>query len=175
MNLHWAHARRLPVGVSRSAGIYLLAALCGGCTWISKTDYDAQASQLDQDGDGISFEDGDCDPNDGKVFPGAIETWYDGIDADCASDDDYDADKDGWVPAEYDGLPTQGVDGSGGLRSGDCDDQDEGIHPASIDTWYDGIDSDCAGNDDNDADGDGFASNDHGGDDCFDGDPNVYP
>ncbi len=146
-----------------------------GCTWISKAEFDAQELLLDQDGDGISAEDGDCDPTDGNVYPGAEEVWYDGIDADCARDDDYDADKDGWVPAEYEGLTTQNVGGSGGLRAGDCDDANNTINPASVDSWYDGIDADCAGNDDNDADSDGFASIEHGGDDCFDGDPAVYP
>ena len=175
MNLHSAPVRLLRSGTASPGSILLVSALLSGCTWISKTEFDAQAAQLDQDGDGISFEDGDCDPEDGKVFPGAEEVWYDGIDADCAGDDDYDADQDGWVATEYDGLETRGVDGTGGLRSGDCDDANPDINPASVDIWYDGIDSDCAGNDDNDADSDGFASNDHGGDDCFDGDPNVYP
>ena len=105
-----------------------------------KTEYDAQAAQPDQDGDGISFEDGDFDPEDGKVFPGAEEVWYDGIDADCAGDDDYDADQDGWVATEYDGLETRGAEGTGGLRSGNRDDANPDINPASVDIWYDGVD-----------------------------------
>ena len=32
--------------------------------------------------------------------PGAEETWYDGIDSDCAGDDDYDQDTDGYRAAD---------------------------------------------------------------------------
>ncbi len=162
-------------GGSKSLGTVVCMAFLAGCTWISKTEYESQASLLDQDGDGISLKDGDCDPEDGNVFPGAEEIWYDGIDGDCAGDDDYDADKDGWVATEYQGLETRGVNGSGGLRAGDCDDGNDAINPATPDTWYDGIDSDCAGNDDYDADNDGFASNEYDGEDCYDADPLVYP
>lgn len=71
---------------------------------------------LDGDGDGISAAEGDCwDQPDGPegsgltgadIHPGVAETWYDGIDQDCAGDDDFDADGDG--------LPIDR----------DCDDQD---------------------------------------------------
>ncbi len=37
---------------------------------------------LDQDGDGVSADDGDCDEGDPSVFPGASERW-DGVDQDC--------------------------------------------------------------------------------------------
>ena len=156
-------------------GLVALAALTSGCTWISSADYADAVKTLDQDGDGISSDDGDCDDADGTVFPGAEETWYDGIDADCAGDDDFDADKDGWVPAEHEGVPTANVAGTGGLRGGDCNDDDPTINPTAVDDWYDGVDTDCAGNDDNDADSDGYAAVEHGGDDCFDGDASVNP
>lgn len=38
---------------------------------------------------------------------------------------------------------------------GDCDDEDAAIYPGAEDVWYDGIDSDCVGDDDYDQDGDG--------------------
>lgn len=38
---------------------------------------------------------------------------------------------------------------------GDCDDMDAAVFPGAEEVWYDGVDSDCDGNDD-DADGDGI-------------------
>jgi hypothetical protein len=65
---------------------------------------------VDHDGDGISALEGDCwDAIEGPegsglagsdIYPGAGETFYDGIDQDCALDDDFDADGDGYVPNE---------------------------------------------------------------------------
>ncbi|MEC8424490.1 MAG: MopE-related protein, partial [Myxococcota bacterium] len=95
----------------------------------------------------------DCDDAEATTHPGASETWYDGVDSDCAGDDDNDADADG-----------VGVDE-------DCDDGDPTVFPGAEDTWYDGVDSDCAGDDDNDADADGFGVDE----DCDDGDASVYP
>ena len=44
----------------------------------------------------------------------------------------------------------------------------------SVDAWYDGVDSDCAGNDDFDQDQDGSRSLMHGrGSDCDDLDPSI--
>ena len=57
----------------------------------------------------------------------------------------------------------------------DCDDSDASIHPGAEDTWYDDIDSDCAGNDDHDRDGDGYAAFASGGDDCDDDNPDINP
>ncbi|MCK6502029.1 FG-GAP-like repeat-containing protein, partial [Myxococcota bacterium] len=67
-------------------------------------------------------------------------------------------------------------DGSiGGVCPEDCDDLDPDAFPGNEETWYDGVDGDCAGGNDFDADGDGFDSADHGGEDCDDGDAAVYP
>jgi len=132
----------------------------------------------DGDGDGVSAAEGDCwDRTDGPegsglkgsdIFPGAEETWYDGIDQNCNGDDDYDADGDGYIQEIHVGLGTEGIEESGFLPPGDCWDEPVGpldgalsgerINPASEDTWYDGIDQDCSGNDDFDADGDGYAT-----------------
>ncbi|MSP56999.1 MAG: hypothetical protein EXR69_15565, partial [Myxococcales bacterium] len=59
-------------------------------------------------------------------------------------------------------------DGFGSVGSGgeDCNDADATVHPDATDTWYDGIDSDCAGDDDYDQDGDGVEGAEGGGDDC---------
>ena len=103
---------------------------------------------------------GDCNDDDASVSPGAEEVWYDGIDQNCAGDDDFDADADGHATAS-----------SGG---DDCDDTEAGISPDAEEVWYDGVDQDCAGDDDYDADGDGQASASWGGDDCDDADASVY-
>jgi len=64
------------------------------------------------------------------------------------------------------------VDGDGYTEAdGDCDDADAAVNPGATEVWYDGTDTDCAGDDDYDADADGSAV----GDDCDDTDPNAYP
>ena len=97
--------------------------------------------------DGYSSLLGDCDDGDPTTYPGATDEPYDGVDADCAGDDDYDDDADGYVPDEYAGAVTDGVDGSGLLPSGDCDDTDPGVHPDVEEVEGDGVDSDCDGSD----------------------------
>ena len=167
-------------------GLTLL--LVGGCTWISSSQLDARLPEMDDDGDGYPKAT-DCDDADPAISPRAEETWYDGVDSDCAGDDDYDADKDGFVPDEWVGFATEGVEGSGELPGGDCNDGDPDAWPGAPDSWYDGIDTDCAGDDDYDADGDGYVPVNAGGlptenvegsgalpeGDCDDADPGVHP
>jgi len=45
------------------------------------------------------------------------------------------------------------------------------VHPGAKETWYDGVDSDCAGDDDFDQDGDGWQVDE----DCDDTDPDAWP
>jgi hypothetical protein len=170
----------------------------------------AKWSVDDADGDGISPAEGDCwDRPEGPegsgltgadIFPGAPDAWYDGYDQDCGGNDDFDADGDGWVPAaEHVGRTTFGVDAvPEHLGAGDCWDVDDDgedrsplngyealaaadVHPEAGEIWYDGVDADCAGDDDLDADADGFRSAAHEdragafGDDCDDGDDAVNP
>ncbi len=52
----------------------------------------------------------------------------------------------------------------------DCDDGDPNLSPAALEVWYDGIDQNCDGNDD-DADFDGVSIDD----DCDDQDPDRSP
>ena len=102
---------------------------------------------IDPDCDGFTRADGDCDPNDGLVYPGATEIPYDGKDNDCAGDGDWnDVDEDGFVGASAGGD--------------DCDDSNPEVYPGAEEICYDGIDQDCAGDveleNNNDCDGDGF-------------------
>ncbi len=112
----------------------------------------------DADGDGASLWTGDCDDTDDASYPGAPETWYDGVDQDCAGDDDFDQDGDG-VAATGWGL--------------DCDDTDAAVLPGAEESWYDGVDQDCDGASDFDQDRDGQLRRGDGGLDCDDTDPAV--
>ncbi len=133
----------------------------------------ALAGQVITDGDGdghLREEAGgdDCDDDDPDVYPGAPEQYYDGVDADCLGDDDYDQDGDGYQSDVFNDDP--------GLGGGDCNDSYDDMYPGAPDEVYDGIDSDCAGDDDYDYDGDGYGSADYDrGRDCDDFDADVYP
>ena len=122
----------------------------------------------------------DCDDSAVGVFPGATETC-DEVDEDCdqvvdeeASDAAIwyqDEDDDGWgteATVEDCEQPSGYAD-----QTGDCDDGEGDVNPGATEVWYDGTDSDCAGDDDYDADGDGSQSSDWGGEDCLDNDPTV--
>ena len=147
--------------------------------WYDGIDADCGLDEdFDQDGDGYVLDEyqgvategvetsgslpgGDCDDDAVSIFPGSNDLAYDGIDSDCGGDDDYDQDADGYVPDEHVGLATTYVTGSGGLPGGDCDDADTAVNPAQADGWYDGVDSDCSGNDDFDQDSDGFVGDEN--------------
>lgn len=148
--------------------------LTSGCNWISDIRLTEKEQTLDQDGDGISSFNGDCNDFDATISPEIEETWYDGIDQNCDGLDDYDQDGDGFVPSEFFGLPTAEVPGSGQLPQGDCWDTltlpedstaelvGSDIYPnAATDTFYDGVDQDCDGKSDFDKDGDGYTPDDY--------------
>lgn len=138
---------------------------------------DTSAPDADSDGspDGV-----DCDDTNAAVHPDASETCN-GVDDDCdtATDEDAtdavslyvdgDSDEHGAGAAQVT-CPAAGLVAS----DDDCNDADKAIHPGATDTPYDGIDSDCKGDDDNDADHDGDADLAHGGGDCDDTDPLVF-
>ncbi len=174
--------------VMRTMLFGLALGLQAGCTWVSGKDVDGRRPEVDDDADGFVAAD-DCNDNDPAMNPDAVETWYDGVDTDCQGDDDYDADADGYVDDGYVGMVTDQVEGSGALPGGDCNDADAGANPAQADTWYDGVDTDCQGDDDYDADGDGYVPDDYVGlatdnapgtgelpaGDCDDADADVSP
>jgi hypothetical protein len=159
--------------------------------------FDAQGWFTDADGDGFgdaasvvfgcTQPDGtapngaDCDDGDSLSHPGADEVCdpadrdedCDGLadDADPSASGQStfygDADGDGWGIWE---LTTEACDPPDGFAEvdGDCLDTDPTAHPGAVDVWYDGVDSDCAGDNDYDADLDGHGSALHGGGDCDD-------
>lgn len=123
--------------------------------------------------DGWAEEDGDCDDEEARAFPGADEVC-DGIDNDCDDvvDNDLlltfyaDADSDGFGNANLTTVACSLPDGWA-EQDGDCDDSAGSTYPGA-DELCDGRDNNCnrgidEGLDSNwfvDADGDGYGNND---------------
>ncbi len=120
----------------------------------------------------------DCDDGDAAIAPGAAEVAADGVDQDCDGSDGCtwyaDADGDGYgdaaAPHEDCGRPAGYA-----ATADDCDDGDASVFPGAAETWYDGVDGDCAGGSDYDADGDGADASGAGGPDCDDSDAGAHP
>jgi len=114
----------------------------------------AELGSVDNDGDGWSDEEGDCDDSDSSVSPDAPELCG-GVDLDCDGIAD-DLDGDGWNPCD-----------------GDCDDTDPTVYPTAEEAC-DGADNDCDGlvDESPDADGDGWTVCEG---DCDDDDASVFP
>ena len=117
----------------------------------------------DPDGDGY-WCDVDCDSADPSAWPGAPETWDDGVDQDCSGCDTVtcyeDLDGDGYGSSTSAGGECD-CSATGFAATGDdCDDLDPGLNPGTAEITDDGIDQDCDGFDDvicyEDLDGDGF-------------------
>jgi hypothetical protein len=128
---------------------------------------------------------GDCAPDDGDIHPDATEIC-DAVDNNC--NDLVDDDDDGLdLTTATLFYPDLDLDGYGAgvaemsclepdghvLDDTDCLDSDGASYPGAAEVWYDGVDQDCAGGSDYDADGDGVDSADHGGLDVDDLDPSC--
>jgi large repetitive protein len=134
--------------------------------------------------------DEDCDDADAAVNPDATEVCdSDDVDEDCnavADDADSGTDSAGWVSwyPDVDGDTFGQASATGTLAcdptgtevedATDCDDTDAAIYPGAPDIWYDGVDSNCDGASDYDADGDGDDSDAYTGSDCDDTDATVH-
>ncbi|GJQ57535.1 MAG: prepilin-type N-terminal cleavage/methylation domain-containing protein [Candidatus Scalindua sp. AMX11] len=120
---------------------------------------------VDNDGDGYSGSQGDCDDANPIVHPGAGEILDNGIDDDCniaTPDSSQDIDSDG--------------DGFTG-NQGDCDDGNPNVNPGVAEILDNGLDDDCNlatpdSSSDIDNDSDGFTENQG---DCDDADPAINP
>ena len=123
----------------------------------------------------------DCDDTNSAIHPAAEEVC-DGIDNNCDDNIDgdaidaatwyADADGDGFGDASSTTLSCEAPTGTTADAT-DCDDTNPDIHPGAEETWYDGVDGDCDGGNDYDADGDGFDSDGYGGTDCDDEEAGV--
>ncbi len=165
--------------------------------------FEPPGSCVDDDGDGWTQCDGDCDDADAAIHPGAAETCDDGIDSNCdgQADEQADNDADGFTncdgdcddfePQAFPGNPEQcdyidndcdgwadngfDEDGDGwSLCEGDCDDTNVDVYPSAYEEC-DGIDSDCM--DDlaqTEVDDDGDGLSECDGD-CHDGNAAIYP
>jgi hypothetical protein len=133
-----------PIDAARWAPLNGFAAFGPEAAWPDAPDtaYDgldqdcAGDDDFDQDGDRYRTDayadaDGaygdDCDDTVATTWPGATESWYDDVDADCAGDDDFDQDRDGYA------------------HDADCDDTDGAVNPDAREACGNVVDEDCSG------------------------------
>lgn len=129
--------------------------LCGITSgYTSEADYLSRRDQLLVDRPGLAVL-VDCDGEDPARHPAQAEVYYDGVDADCQGDDDYDADGDGYDQND----PV----------APDCGDNDPLVNPGAPERCASvGVDDDCDGDVDErgaidgdlyyvDDDGDGYS------------------
>ena len=130
--------------------LMVFLSLLGGCIIFDTSPaYQRMLELTDEDGDGSTLAEGDCNDADPRIFPESPEVC-DGLDNDC----DYLVDEDGgdldWcLDEDGDGhgdasttnhsclIPADGV-----ATCDDCNDTDRAIHP-SADERCDGIDNNC--------------------------------
>jgi len=136
-----------PIRALLALGVLILAPAC-----VDSTTYHQRQDELtDDDGDGFTEDQGDCDDANPAVYPGADEVC-DGVDDNCNGQ----ADEDPISPVWY--LDQDG-DGSGDAASSvaacqqpdgfvaddtDCDDGNAAVHPGA-DEICNGVDDDCNG------------------------------
>ena len=126
----------------------------------------------------------DCDDDEQDINPGADE-YCDGVDNNCdgVTDEDtavdartwyLDSDGDAWGVITTTTTACYWPSGYAAVKE-DCDDTNPDINPSATEVWYDGVDVDCAGDSDYDADSDGYDSDGYGGADCDDTDSGIHP
>ena len=130
-----------------------LFVLLGACVPLNPSHYD-------QDGDGHSSLEDDCDDSEGAVHPGAAQICDEFADNDCdGTTDSNEDDSDGDGQSEC---------------AGDCDDGDATAYLGAPNVCDGTLDNDCDGVDDPlETDDDGDGQNECAGD-CDDGDATAY-
>ena len=129
---------------------------------------------------------GDCDDTVSTTNPDNAAICGDGVDNDCdGSVDEPDAphllgwytDTDGDGYGSASSSPVYSCPQVSGrvANNQDCNDTNSAINPDASETWYDGVDSNCDGLSDYDADADDHISDDYGGDDCNDSADLAHP
>ncbi|MHC1765897.1 MAG: MopE-related protein [Verrucomicrobiia bacterium] len=119
---------------------------------------------IDDDTDGFTENQGDCDDSNPLIHPGAVDIPANGMDEDC---DGQDATDPSLTDDDGDGFSE---------AQGDCDDSNPLIHSGAVDIPANGIDEDCDGQDATDPsltddDGDGFSETQG---DCDDSNPLIH-
>ncbi|HMV68301.1 MAG TPA: putative metal-binding motif-containing protein [Myxococcota bacterium] len=128
--------------------------------------------EVDNDGDGFSERQGDCDDTNSAVRPGAVELCN-GIDDNCTNGTDegvgsawyVDDDGDGYGASTRNPISACARPAGYADRGGDCDDRQSRVNPGSNETCN-SVDDDCDGAIDEglaatyyaDRDGDGWGS-----------------
>ncbi|MBM4365088.1 MAG: putative metal-binding motif-containing protein [Deltaproteobacteria bacterium] len=134
-----------------------------------KADDTGSATAPDDDADGFTEAEGDCDDNDGNVNPGEVEVCN-GRDDNCDGDVDEGVEKTLYADHDGDGFgnaeeTSQACGVADGLveNGNDCDDTDENAYPGAPETCNE-VDDNCDGRVDEgvsdtywaDADADGY-------------------
>ncbi|MCR4312067.1 MAG: MopE-related protein [Candidatus Uhrbacteria bacterium] len=122
---------------------------------------DEGTNLFDDDQDGFSEADGDCDDTNAELSPGAIEVDDDGLDNDCDGVVDgsiaccADVDGDSYGNPEdcldEESMPEDGICPENYVEvvvEYDCDDTNSTVNPGRDDPDGDGRDGDCDGSDD---------------------------
>jgi hypothetical protein len=154
----WDAEQQGYVGHPRGTTINNFTIEQGAVYFVSVTDAGTwQQSEMldyDDDGDGFTENQGDCNDAEAGAAPGGVEVCDDGIDNDCdGAVDCADEDCAGDAACEEPPVGCTDADGDGFFAEGgcgtevDCDDSDEDIHPEAPEVCEDGIDQDCDGED----------------------------
>jgi len=173
--------------VVRGLGVIPLALLLAGC--YPRVDLSAYGDKggddsgiieeppADDDGDGFTVEDGDCDDADANISPEATELC-DEVDNDCDGEVDEGIETGTWyVDEDGDGFGGDAVESCAQPEgtvaiSGDCDDTDPAYHPGATEVCDETIDYNCDGSTGYaDADGDAVPACE----DCDDRNDEAYP